>query len=179
MLSDAERDQAKSLDHPSRQQAVRLLREMTRIFDRAVLPILSAERRKALRKQLLAGLLFDDYSQVRPIHDTLQGEVENYLKSTLSQLVSDSTLQQLRGRANVAAGKGLHNLTYAERIRLAIEVVADGKVFGGSDRVHALMSTVGVRNAFAHTRYEDLSIEETVKALRVYLEFLVATSSAL
>jgi hypothetical protein len=124
-------------------------------------------------RKLATGLLNKDFTVLKEPHDVLQIKVENLLRDFINKKVNEDQLDGWKGPLNILPGKKKNSLSYTERIKLVIRVGEEtGMQPALLESVKHLMGSIQMRNAFAHSNWEKLSLEEYIIVLPIYCDFL-------
>lgn len=131
------------------------------------------EKITEVEKELAAGLLHEDFMLLRGPHDILQARAETLLRDFIEREITDEQVETWRVEQRVPAGKKKDTLTFPERIRLTTHYIEGAG--GPAELLYTLrkmMEVIRVRNAFAHSSWERLTIEDYVEAVLTYTDFL-------
>jgi hypothetical protein len=128
-----------------------------------------------IEKKLATGLLNQDFDALAYPHNVLQSRVEKIMREVIESLITDDKLSEIKTSLGIQSGKAKHALSYTERLKILLHY--SKKESPDPDMANDLealfTSTVTVRNAFAHSDWERLSIKSYIEALFAYCKFLI------
>lgn len=130
---------------------------------------------KSIHKELLVGLLTQDFAGMRRPHDMLQSRVESLLRTRIDEHVPQQVFEAIENRLGIRGNKQQSDLTYTERIKVAIQASKEGLVEPSmlDDLNDLFEKTVQVRNAIVHDDWGKITIQAYVRAISVYCRFLL------
>jgi hypothetical protein len=178
VLENAE-DRSRFKNLPSSQQShiVNRIREIQRILDEPYSENSNAkdiQRNRKLMPEIIYGISFNELKRLTLSHGEFQSTVEDLL-NTVIQSISESSLSEIIKELQFK-GKEKARFTYFEKIHISLSIVKRGRLELLADFEESckflIDETVALRNGFAHSDFDRISIESYCKAMRRYAQFI-------
>jgi hypothetical protein len=173
MLSDEDRVRAIYLPEAEQRILIMQYRKVAEAISQvAVLPSFR-EKITDIEKKIAKGLLHGEFMLLREAHDALQIRVEISLRDFIERNITNEQLDDWRADLHLVSGKGKSALSFSERIRLVTRFIEETGMYAELlNSLKNLIRTLRVRNAFAHSDWERLTIEDYVETIPIYTDFL-------
>lgn len=127
-----------------------------------------------VERDLVLGIVRNEYGFLTRPHDLLQSKVEDKLRLILKKCVEEVELDSWRTELGIQHTRPMSGLSYTDRLKLAIKAVELERLDSQLSSIlkDLLTCTVKVRNAVSHGEWGRISIDEYRTALDGYGEFL-------
>jgi len=126
-----------------------------------------------IERAIVRGVAVSDIELLRDVHERFRSRAEICLRNRVELDIHTTLFESIQREKNRYNGKTLQQLTFGEVcdvVQIAASMKALDETFAAA--CTRLKTAIPVRNAFAHSRHEEIKLPDVVAACQIYTEFI-------